>query len=140
MTQIDLSKLIFHSSFSGFGNYTNATISFSVASRVVGSSPAVLVTSTPISNANSVSQTEVRLTNLDAVLYIFKGHLQNFYTSGNVWTNNVSLADYEIDIDTSYTTTSLVLTVSIYKLSASPTVSTPAFVVDCNASLYLAPF
>lgn len=140
MTQIDLSKLIFHSSFSGFGNYTKTPIAFSVPSQVVGSSPTVLVTSIPISNANSISQTEVQLTNLDSALYIFKGHLQNFYTSGNVWTNNVSLANYEIDIDTSYTISSLVLTVSLYKLSASPTVTTPAFIVNCNASLYLAPF
>lgn len=140
MTQIDLSKLIFHSSFSGLGNYVTVPLSVTVPSSVVTTSPTIISGSTSMANAGTVSQTEVQLTGLDNTWYIFKGFLANFYTSGGSWTNNVANAAYEVDINTSYTTSSLVITISLFNLTLNSTVTTPAFVINCNASLYISPF
>lgn len=140
MTQINLSNIIFHSGFSGFSNYTTTSLALSVPSTVVGLSPSVYTGSVAISNANSLSQVEAQLTGLDTNWYIFKGFMGNFYTSGNAWTNKVSNASYEVDLNTSYTATSLVLTVTLYNLTLNNTYTTPAFTVNCNASLYIAPF
>lgn len=140
MTQIDLSKLIYHSSFSGLGSSSTTSISSNIPSSTVGLSPTVFTASVLFSNKGSVSQVEIQFTGLDSVWYIFKGHLENFYTSGNVWTNNIVNTAYGVDIDSSYTSNSLVLTISLYNYSISPTVTTPAFTVNCNASLYNTPF
>jgi len=140
MTQIDLSKYIFYSQFSGLGSYTTTSLSYSVPSETVGSSPTTLSTSIPISNANSISQVEAQLTGLDNNWYIFKGLLTNFYTSGNTWTNNIDNTAYEIDLDTAYTSNTFDVTIVLYNLSLNSTQVVPAFTLNMNISLFIAPF
>lgn len=140
MTQINLQNLVFDSKFSGFGNYTNSPFSFVVASQTVSvsySQSGILATTIP----NSISQTEVQFTGLDSRFYIYKGHLENFYTSGNVFTNDVAVAVYEIDVDSSYPNAfSFQVTITIFNLSLNPTVTVPGFTVASNLSLYISPF
>lgn len=140
MTQINLSKLIFYSRFSGLENSSQATLSYNVPSEVVGLSPTILTASIPISNANSISQVEFQLTGLDPNWYIFKGYHENLYTSTNAWTNNIVNASYGVDLDTAYTNTDFVVTISLYNYSLNNTYTTPAFTLNCNISLYVAPF
>lgn len=137
---INLSLLNFESTYSGFGNYTQTTLSFNVPSTSVGTSPTILTASTLISNADSLSQVEAQLTGLDNTWYVFKGFMGNFYTSGNVWTNNVATASYEIDLNSSYTASQFQLLISLFNLSLNPTFTVPAFTINCNISLYIAPF
>ncbi len=140
MTQIDLSKLIFHSSLSGLENSSQTTLSYGVPSEVVGTSPTILTASTPISNSSSISQVEFQLTGLDGDWYIFKGYHENLYTSSNTWTNNIVNASYGVDLNSSYTSTDFVITISLYNYSLNSTYTTPAFTLNCNISLYVVPF
>lgn len=152
MSQIDLSKLIFHSSFSGFGNSGSSSGSYTVPSFSIGTSPNVAsyTNSVPLTIGNSLSQVEVSFgktgTNPinDPNTYIFKGFLGNFYEPvvANLdyeWTNNVIAAYFEIDVMTSYTTNTLVFTTIIYNLSGS-TETFPGLIVNYKYSTYSTPF
>jgi len=140
MSEIDLSKTLYNSIFSGLGNVPGTTLTKSIPAETVGLSPTIITASVPLGQTNLISQVEVQFTGLDDNWYIFKGHLENFYTSNNIWTNDIVNTAYAIDLDTGYDDDNFVLTISLYNLTLNDTVGTPAFTVNCNISLYEAPF
>lgn len=153
MTQIDLSKILLDSSFSGFGNSKSGSLTYTVPSATIPVSQ-TWTNSTPLTIANSLSQIELQFQNGgfglidDSNWYIFKGFLGNMYkfviVNGSYadyqWTNNLADANFEIDIWTSYTANSLVFTTQVFNLQLSGDLSFPGTTIATNFSLYDTPF
>jgi hypothetical protein len=126
MTQIDLSKLIYHSSFSGLLNYTSMTLSYNVPSVTTTT---IFNTSLSLNNKNAISQIQIQLDGIDSTWYVMKGFFQNNYASD----------DYTIDVYASYSNP----TTLNFKLVSAVNVggtTIPAYTFKAVVSLYEAPF
>lgn len=139
MTQIDLSKLVFESSFSGLGNSTTQSLAFNVPSTNLSGGPVLYTFSAPLTNETSITQQEIQLTGIDVSWYILKGSFETFYDASNNFTNGSGSAMYAVGINGGYTGTNYVINVQLFPFSgATPT--NAAFTLNINLSLYTTPF
>lgn len=139
MTQIDLSKLLFHSSFSGLGNSTIQSLAFSVPSTNLSGGPVTYNYSSALTNNTSITQQEMQLTGIDSTWYILKGSFLTFYDASNNFTNGAGSAMYSVGINGGYSTSTYRISVELSPYSgATPT--NAAFTINLNLSLYATPF
>ena len=130
---IDMSKITASSKFSGFKNNQNKSDSLSVASFTLGAFAFVAHTITiPIDNADSISSVQVKYTGLDDFWREVDGTAFRRYPS---W----SVQLYEISSQVYFSGSNLIIYTYIADLSGSSQ-TIPAFTIDVEAALFLAPF
>lgn len=124
------SKLSAASAMSGFKNYLSSACSVSVpAQNLPAGGFVAYVASTPLNNTNSVSQVQIQYTGLSTQWFVLYGSLT---TS---WNNNA----YQIETFYYFNSSTLFIYTIISNQTAG-TVFVPAFTVNCNAFLFIAPF
>jgi hypothetical protein len=130
---IDFSKTAATSKASGFKNYT--TTSFSVAAGgynlAAGGYQTHTATAT-LSRENSVSQIQIKYDGLDSFSQLVRGKIIQRYPT---WAG----ATYEVGSYTYFTGTTLTVFTYVVNQTAG-LVAIPSFTVECNASLFIAPF
>lgn len=132
---IDLNKIVYISTLSGFGNY-KPPVSFSVvmasqslaAGNYIGPSSA----SVNLDNSDAVSQIQVTFSGLDAFTRVLPGVVIVNYP------NNAS-PTYQIQVMSYYAGGKLHVDAYLINQTGG-TITTPAVTFACTASLFQAPF
>lgn len=140
MTQINLSKIQFFSGFSDFGNPTTQPLAFAVPATTVSAGNAKYTYTTPLINTNGLTSQEFQMTGLDSNWYQLGGFFITYYNNSNALTSS-DLAYYVVEIDGGFAGSNFLVVVSLFLGSAGVgTVTTPAFTMNFNLSLFSTPF
>jgi hypothetical protein len=135
MSRIDLSKTTATSQVSGLKNYNpgNGLFSVSVPAQNIAAGGFVTYVATKnMDRINSVSQIQIRYTGLDSFWQLVPGQVIRDYPD---WT----APNYQVGSFTYFSGS--ILTVYTYIVNQTGgLVAIPDFIIDCNASLYKAPF
>lgn len=128
---INPSKLAASSAMDGFKNYLSSSFSATVSGQTIASGHFVsITTSTPLNNANSVSQLQVQ--------YSGTGNSEWFIVNGSIITN-YSSPNYQIESYYYFDSTNLNLFTVIVNESAG-SITIPTIKINCRGFLFLAPF
>lgn len=118
------------SAMNGFKNYSASSFSVVIASQTLAVGHFVSATaSTPLNNANSISQVQLQYSGVAANYFIVNGSLNTFWDSNN----------YEIESYYYFDGANLnVFTVVVNQTGGNYTI--PAITINCRGFLFIAPF
>lgn len=126
----NFSNLTSVSSASGFKNYLTSTFSVTIPTQTLAVGGYTIVTaSTPLNNANSISQVQVNWGGLETIYRILNGYMFDYFGG----------ATYEVQSYYYFTGTNLVVETSVSNQSGGP-VTIPTITINCRGFLFLAPF
>lgn len=130
MTEVDIDKVIFLSSFSGLGNNQNSQFSVDIPAQTIAANFGIIyVATTFMENVNSIPDIQIRYTGLSDNWITLRGI--HFYTDPG----------FQFLISTRAFFSGNTLSVSNFLTNISGgSLALSAFTVDCNATLYSAPF
>lgn len=131
---VNTNIIISDNSFSGFKNYTTASFSavFTTQAILIGKFVGPIRATTPLNNANSVTQVQIQYSGLDAFTRILPGVIIH-----NVPTSNSP--SYQIESFSYFTGGNLIVDSYVINESAG-TITPPTITFNCRAFLFLAPF
>lgn len=117
----------------GFKNYSSVSFSASIASQnIAAGGYATASASTPLNNANAVSQVQVQFSGVNSFWQVLTGSIYQDVPDSASMT-------YEIEAISYFTGGNAKVDTYIINETAG-TISIPAITINCRAFLFLAPF